>query len=44
LFVVLPQVFPGLHLLDRVLMPPVGWLISRMELVAGIPFSDFFNA
>ena len=44
LFVVLPQVFPGLHLLDRFLLPPVGWLISQMELVAGIPFSDFFNA
>ena len=43
-FVLLPQVFPSLHLIDRFLLPPVGWLISQMELVAGIPFTDFFSA
>ncbi len=38
-FVVLPQIAPSLHLIDRVLMPPVDWLLRQMgaliALVAG---------
>ena len=39
-FVLLPQIAPSLHLVDRVLLPPVGWLIDRLTvlsaLVAGV--------
>jgi Zn-dependent protease len=29
IFVVLPQAFPSLHLLDRFLIPPVAWLLDQ---------------
>jgi Zn-dependent protease len=38
-FVLLPLVFPGLHLVERIVMPPVSWLFehyqSLVALVAG---------
>jgi Zn-dependent protease len=37
LFVVLPQFAPSLHLLDRLMDPPVGWLLDRLSaLISGI--------
>lgn len=34
LFVIVPQVFPGLHLIDRFLLPPVGWLLDQYGALA----------
>ena len=43
LFVILPQVAPSLHLVERVILPPVDWLIDGLGqlamVVAGIPAS-----
>ncbi|WP_353227178.1 site-2 protease family protein [Novosphingobium sp.] len=36
IFVVLPQVAPSLHLVDRVLLPPVGWLLSQFAALASL--------
>jgi Zn-dependent protease len=30
IFIVVPQVFPALHLVDRFLLPPVGWLLQQL--------------
>ena len=41
IFIVLPWIVPGLHLVDRVILPPVGWLLEQYlnlaRLVAGVP-------
>lgn len=34
IFVLLPQVAPSLHLVDRVLLPPVAWLIDALGALA----------
>ena len=36
IFVLLPQVFPGLHLVDRFLLPPVGWLLDQLGTLASV--------
>jgi len=40
-FVLLPQVMPSLHLIDRVLLPPVDWALGSLDrlvvVVAGLP-------
>lgn len=40
LFVLVPQLVPGLHLIDRFVLPPVGWLVGNLAslamLVAGL--------
>ncbi|MEP7223143.1 MAG: site-2 protease family protein [Novosphingobium sp.] len=33
-FVVLPWVFPGLHLVDRIVIPPVSWLLEHFQALA----------
>jgi Zn-dependent protease len=43
LFVLLPYFVPGLHLIDRVIVPPVTWLWDHLDtlasVVAGFPIS-----
>ena len=38
-FIVLPWLFPGLHIVDRVIGPPMEWMLSQFQhivaLVAG---------
>jgi Zn-dependent protease len=34
IFVALPQIAPGLHLVDRVLLPPVGWALDQLGALA----------
>ncbi|MCW1383438.1 site-2 protease family protein [Novosphingobium sp. KCTC 2891] len=33
-FIVLPWLVPGLHLVDRLILPPVGWMIEQYQHVA----------
>lgn len=39
IFVILPSLVPGLHLVDRLILPPIGWLLEQFQhlamLVAG---------
>jgi Zn-dependent protease len=35
-FVIVPQVFPGLHLVDRFLLPPVAWLLEQFGALASL--------
>jgi Zn-dependent protease len=48
LIVVLPYLFPNLHLLDRVLGPPLEWVVGKLltvtRLVAGVPLNQLFDA
>ena len=48
LIVVLPYLMPNLHLLDRVLGPPLEWVVGRLlmvtRLVAGVPLNQLFDA
>ena len=48
LIVVLPYLMPNLHLLDRVLGPPLEWAVGRLlmvtRLVAGVPLNQLFDA
>ena len=48
LIVVLPYLMPNLHLLDRVLGPPLEWVVGRLlmvtRLVAGVPLDQLFDA
>ena len=48
LIVVLPYLMPNLHLLDRVLGPPLEWVVGRLlmvtRLVAGVPLNPLFDA
>ncbi len=34
IFIVVPWISPGLHLVDRLVMPPVGWAIDHYEMLA----------
>jgi len=34
IFVVLPQVAPSLHLVDKVLLPPVAWLLEQLSALS----------
>ena len=48
LIVLLPYLMPNLHLLDRVLGPPLEWVVRRLlavtRLVAGVPLNQLFDA
>lgn len=48
LIVVLPYLMPNLHLLDRVLGPPLEWVVGKLLLVtswvAGVPADRLFDA
>ena len=48
LIVVLPYLMPNLHLLDRVLGPPLEWVVSKLlvvtRLIAGVPLNQLFDA
>ena len=33
-FVLLPQLFPSLHIADRLLLPPVEWLLAQFSMLA----------
>lgn len=35
-FVLLPWAFPGLHLVDRIVIPPVAWLLEHFQALAGL--------
>lgn len=35
-FIVVPQVFPALHLVDRFLLPPVGWLLQQLAALSSV--------
>jgi len=35
-FVLLPWVFPGLHLVDRIVIPPVSWLLEHFQALAAL--------
>jgi Zn-dependent protease len=35
-FIVVPQVFPALHLVDRFLLPPVGWLLQQLGALSSV--------
>ena len=48
LIVVLPYLMPNLHLLDRVLDPPLEWVVGKLltvtSWVAGVPLNQMFDA
>ena len=33
-FVILPWLVPGLHIVDRLILPPIGWLLDHFQLLA----------
>ncbi|OYW16167.1 MAG: site-2 protease family protein [Novosphingobium sp. 12-64-8] len=35
-FVLLPWAFPGLHLVDRIVIPPVSWLLEHFQALAAL--------
>ncbi len=36
IFVALPQLMPTLHLVDRLLLPPVAWLLTQLAVLASL--------
>ncbi|MEO0033342.1 MAG: hypothetical protein RIS94_3100 [Pseudomonadota bacterium] len=34
IFVILPSLVPGLHLVDRVILPPISWLLDQFQHIA----------